>query len=235
MLVILCLLLTNNLKFIIFYILDSRDVDFVFNVFSSLSNRQIKAFLYTYDPDYASTIITNILSICVKRKAIDQVKLYQLLDEVIGYDSTRMSSVLKANICATMGIELWSGYKDKMDVQSYITSLWSTKDIVIVDTFRELLEPHKELCAKIDEVLISLFKENNEKTLHHVKSKGHLFSLLTLDTIEKIKEDPEVNTDVNDLSSFSNQLLLSSMLNPSEHQKLLVSSIGASSDNLLTF
>lgn len=233
--VILSLLVTDNLKFIVYYILNSRNIEFIQKITLQLCIPQTKALLYTFNPDYSEIAIGNLLSICIRRKAIEQNGLYNLLCTVIEYEKQIMDSEIKANIAATMGIELWRAYKDKMDVQSYISCLWSTKDVVLVEKFRDLIEPHKDLRNAIDKVITKLFKPHYEKTLMAIKQRGHLFSLISEDTVKMIQDDPEVNTDIENLNSFSNQLLLSFNFNPSNHQKKLISQMGISSDKLLEF
>lgn len=233
--ILLAFLLFNETKFLLFFLLNTQNINILHYCFGKLDSSFTQLFFQYLDNNYQYEIIKRVLNLIKSKKIFSNENLLDFLTEVSQRD---LNDEIKSIIFVYMTIYFYNSDQKIENIYSAIEGILNivldVKNKKFVSQYRDLLKEHEEIYELIDNKIIEILKKPDKLKLDLIK-KGVFFELITDKTMEKIVSDKDINKDINDIASISNQLLIYKQKSDSKHLNKLAITMGLSDVALLEY
>ncbi len=216
------LILQQN-KFFFFLLLNTMNKEFIINLFKRLDNQVLQYFFENLDKNYQVSIVKTIIIFCISKKIFLFDEILHILQQVI---EMSIYSELKGIIFSSFLLNSFEQNKgdetkNKHTVYEILNIILDLKDLKFVDTLRTILGK-TVIYEYIDNCLLELLGKEKENT-KGISKRGLFFNLCSENTVLKIMESESINTDMDDIRSVQNQLLIYNEHHKNPHtEKLLI-------------
>ncbi len=233
--ILLALLLFNETKFLLFFLLTTQNINILHYCFGKLDSSFTQLFFQYLDNNYQYEIIKRVLNLIKSKKIFSNENLLDFLTEISQKD---LNDEIKSIIFVYMTIYFYNSNQKIENIHKAIEGILNIildiKNKKFVSQYRDLLKEHEEIYELIDKKIIEILKKPDKFKLDLIK-RGVFFELITDKTMEKIVNDKEINKDIDDIASISNQLLIYKQKSDSKHLNKLAITMGISDVALLEY
>ncbi len=233
--ILLAFLLFNETKFLLFFLLNTQNINILHYCFSKLDSSFTQLFFQYLDNNYQYEIIKRVLNLIKSKTIFSNENLLDFLTEVSQRD---LNDEIKSIIFVYMTIYFYNSNQKIENIHKAIDGILNIvldiKNKKFVSQYRDLLKEHDEIYELIDNKIIEILKKPDKLKLDLIK-RGVFFELITDKTMEKIINNVEINKNIDDIASISNQLLIYKQKSNSKHLNKLAITMGLSDVSLLEY